>query len=183
MGDLSGLVVDRDEQLLGNATATFSPCRTYRYALTRRWSDGPLAVFVMLNPSTADAFTLDPTVRRCIGFATSWSAGGVLVLNLFALRATDPKALYSHEDPAGPDNDVVIAERLTDADEPVRPVIAAWGVHGALHGRAVRVSSLLRDLGVQPQCLGLTKEGHPRHPLYMPADSAVVDLPRGDTDG
>jgi len=174
------LIVDRDEPLLVDATATFSPCRTYRYALTRRWSDRPLAVFVMLNPSTADAFTLDPTVRRCIGFAHSWTAGGILVLNLFALRATDPKALSGHADPVGPDNDAVIATHIA-GDEAVGPVVAAWGVHGNLRGRDQRVAGMIRARGVRPLCLGLTKDGHPRHPLYVPGDTAAVDLPGDGT--
>lgn len=173
------LVIDREASLVDDAaTATFSACRTYRYALTRQWNDRPLAVFVMLNPSTADAFTEDATIRRCVGFARSWTAGGILVLNLFALRATDPKLLYGHADPVGPDNDDVIATHLA-ADEPVGPVIAAWGVHGVLGGRGERVASLLRARGARPLCLGLTKDGHPRHPLYVPASTAAVDLPEG----
>jgi hypothetical protein len=173
-------IIDRDESLVGaTATATFSPCRTYRYALTRRWNERPLAVFIMLNPSTADAFTLDPTVRRCVGFANSWTAGGILVLNLFGLRATDPKALYHHDDPIGPDNDTVIAEHLA-ADEPVGPVIAAWGVHGALNGRSERVAALIRARGHRPLCLGLTKGGYPRHPLYVSGKTTAIALPAPD---
>jgi hypothetical protein len=185
----NALAVDRASSLIDDgrsATATFSPCRTYRYALTRRWSERPLAVFVMLNPSTADAFTLDPTVRRCISFAVEWAAGGVLVLNLFALRSTDPKALYSHADPVGPDNDVVITEHLPTG-EPAGPVIAAWGAgpdgprpaRRMLRSRAERVAALLRARGARPLCLGLTQAGHPRHPLYIPNGTAAVDLPGG----
>lgn len=98
MSSLDAVVVDLVEPALGEeATATFSPDRTYRYALTRRWrADLPVAAFLMLNPSTADAFVLDPTVRRCIGFARAWNTGGVLVLNLFGLRASNPSALYDH---------------------------------------------------------------------------------------
>lgn len=173
------LLVDRDETLTGvAATATFSPCRTYRYALTRRWSNRPPAVFIMLNPSVADAFVDDPTLRRCIGFARSWTAGGLILLNLFALRSTDPMVLRAHPDPVGPDNDMVVAEQLAEADG--GPVIAAWGVHGALHGRGKRVAALIRARGARPLCLGLTKDGHPRHPLYVPNDTATIDLSGGD---
>lgn len=179
-----GLVEDRDTPGLGEeATATFSPCRTYRYALTRRWACWPLAAFVMLNPSTADAFVLDPTVRRCVNFAHRWGAGGVLILNLFALRSTDPKALYSHPDPVGPVNDAVIAERLSsDKCGPPVAVVAAWGVHGVLNGRAGQVATLLRAWGVEPVCLGVTKGGHPRHPLYVRGDTAAIPLPTTGTE-
>lgn len=157
------------------ATATFSRCRTYRYLLTRRWTaEQPAAAFVMLNPSTADAFAEDPTIRRCISFARSWGAGGVLVLNLFALRATDPRALRHHPDPVGPDNDLVIAAALS-ADR-LGPVVCAWGIYGLLNGRAERITALVRDLlGVPPLCLGATKDGHPRHPLYVRGDTAASE--------
>lgn len=174
---LSYLDTQRHSSLLSGvgATATFSQGHTYRYALTRRWDlTRPLAVFVMLNPSTADAFADDPTIRRCISFARSWTAGGLLVLNLFGLRATDPQVLRRHPDPVGPDNDLVIAERLAD-NEPVGPVICAWGTRGTLNGRADQVLRLLRGYGVRPLCLGTTKDGHPRHPLYVRGDTATVE--------
>lgn len=171
------LVIDRHAATLDEqATATFSPCRTYRYALTRRWHpDWPLAAFVMCNPSTADAFRVDPTVQRCIGRARAWGAGGLLVLNIFALRSTDPKALYDHADPVGPDNDRVIAEHLSLAADPLGPVVVAWGTHGALHDRGHRVDALLRARGVRPVCLGTTRQGFPRHPLYVPASTQTCD--------
>jgi hypothetical protein len=176
----AALLVDHDDRAITGtgeeATATFSACRTYRYALTRRWAaDKPWAVFVMLNPSTADAFTVDPTVRRCIGFARSWGAGGLMVVNAFALRSTDPIALYRHPDPIGPANDTVIAEALTG--DHVGWVVTAWGAHGVLHGRAEQVDRILRSHSVRPLCLGLTKEGHPRHPLYARGDTATIDYP------
>ncbi|WP_047890963.1 DUF1643 domain-containing protein, partial [Micromonospora sp. RV43] len=160
------LVTDQHAATLDEqATATFSPCRTYRYALTRRWHpDRPLTVFVMCNPSTADAFRVDPTVARCIARARTWGTGGLLVLNLFALRSTDPKALYGHPDPVGPDNDRVIAEHFTLAADPLGLVVAAWGTHGALHDRSRHVDALLRARGVRPLCLGVTRAGFPRHP-------------------
>lgn len=171
----TGLVVDRRDALLGESTATFSPCRIYRYALTRRWSDRPVAVFVMLNPSTADAMVDDPTIRRCLSFAWSWTAGGLLVLNLFGLRATDPRELRGHPDPAGPHNDAVIADWLS-RDEPVGPVVCAWGAHPGTAERAGRVLGLLASRGIRPLCLGTTKDGHPRHPLYVRGDTAAVDF-------
>jgi hypothetical protein len=167
----AGLLVDRD--ILGAATATFSPCRTYRYALTRRWSARPLAVFVMLNPSTADALVDDPTIRRCAGFARRWTCGGIGVVNLYGLRATDPRELRDHPDPVGPDNDLVIASLLSD-DQPAGPVVCAWGAHPGTAERAQQVMELLRNRRISPLCLGTTKGGQPRHPLYVRGDTAGV---------
>jgi hypothetical protein len=168
------LVIDRMESLLGEAgTAMFSPCRTYRYALTRRWdSDRPAAVFVMLNPSTADAFTVDSTVRRCIGFAQRWGMGGLVVLNAFALRSTDPHTLYAHPDPVGPANDAVIAEYASRHGDGW--AIVAWGQHGTYRGRDKQVTGILSDADAQTVCLGVTKDGHPRHPLYVRGDTEPV---------
>lgn len=170
---MSLTVLDRAVDLATEATAEFSPCRSYRYALTRTWDDRrlPLA-FVMLNPSIADAFTVDPTIRRCLGFARQWGAGGLLVLNVYGLRATDPKALRGHPDPIGPANDVTIAARLA---QPVARVIGAWGSH-ADPDRAHYVIDLIREAGHRPVCLGRTKSGAPRHPLYLRADSQSSPL-------
>jgi hypothetical protein len=167
----AGLLVDRD--ILGAATATFSPCRTYRYALTRRWSARPLPVFVMLNPSTADALVDDPTIRRCAGFAKSWTCGGFAVVNLFGLRATDPRQMRGHPDPVGPDNDLVIASLLS-GDHPAGPVVCAWGAHPGTTERARQVMELLRNRRISPLCLGTTKGGQPRHPLYVSGNTPVV---------
>lgn len=177
------LVFDEAQPTLDeHATATFSLCRTYRYALTRRWDpELPTVVWLMLNPSTADAFTLDPTVRRCIGFSRAWKAGGILVLNLFALRSTNPRALLNHTDPVGPDNDEVITGHLqaVAGEGQHSRVIAAWGVHGHLHGRDKAVAGLVEKAGVRLECLALTKDRHPRHPLYVPADKTPVNYRPG----
>lgn len=144
-------------------TAIISECGTYRYTLSRCWDPPkPSCAFVMLNPSTADATQDDPTIRRCIGFAKAWGYGGVDVLNLFALRATDPSALRSHPDPIGPDNDEYLRSLRG------RFVVAAWGVHGALNGRGEAVRKMLGD---RLAVLGLTKDGHPRHPLFVRGDT------------
>jgi hypothetical protein len=182
MTPILDLVVDRHAETLDeDATATFSPDRTYRYALTRRWDTSrPMTAWVMLNPSTADAFVVDPTVRRCVAFARSWGAGGVLVLNLFALRSTDPQALLSHPDPVGPVNDLVIAHHFSIAHEHVGPVFAAWGAHRVAAGRAELVTQLLKARCVRMLALGVTRHGHPRHPLYLPASATAVDYPLAD---
>lgn len=150
--------------------ARFSPCRAYRYTLDRRW--GPTerrAVFVMLNPSTADETIEDPTVRRCIGFARAWGYDALTVLNIFALRSTDPAALYSHPDPVGPENNVAL---VAGCDRPdVGIVIAAWGKHGAHMGRGQTVLDMLHSEGIRPKYLRLNADGSPGHPLYIPADA------------
>lgn len=157
-------VFDVVESRWGVGSATFSADRKYRYRLSRIFAERPGRVcFLMLNPSTADAAITDPTVERCLRFARSWGAGAVEVVNLFGLRSTDPQALYQHPDPVGPDNDDAIAAAATCATT----VVAAWGVHGALHGRGDEVAAALREAGVRLMALGETKDGHPRHPLYL----------------
>ena len=144
--------------------AQFSPCRTWRYTLTRQWADGGTVCFVGLNPSTADEATLDPTCRRCVGFAKAWGFGTYVMTNIFAYRSTDLKALLAADDPVGPENDVAIRRVAFDAGL----VVAAWGVHGALNERGAQVTKMLQEIGVAVFCLGTTKAGHPKHPLYLP---------------
>jgi hypothetical protein len=144
--------------------ATFDRTRRYRYRLWRTWDrSGPRLLFIMLNPSTADAEKLDPTVRRCVGFAERWGYGSLEVANLFALRSTDAGALYQVDDPVGPEND----RHIEDAVRMSACVIAAWGHHGRLRGRDEQVQELVTrhaDLS----CLRRTKHGFPGHPLYLP---------------
>lgn len=149
-------------------SADLSPCGTYRYTLERWWDrEKPAAVFVMLNPSTADAEQDDATIRRCVGFAQRWELGGLVVVNLFALRSTDPAALLTHADPVGPGNDAAIVAAA--ARSPV--IVAAWGAHKSIRGnRDAYVRELVeRDGTRQLVCLGKTKDGHPRHPVRLPA--------------
>lgn len=168
MTDPAELVIDRDNNLVERRSATFDATRTYRYALERRWSEASPAVFVMLNPSTADANADDPTIRRCTAFAKREGCGGLIVVNLFALRATDPQELYSHPDPVGPQNDGILYEATHQGS----PLIAAWGAHGTLHDRAETVARLLEFNDVM--CLGTTKNGHPRHPLYVHGNTPLT---------
>lgn len=147
--------------------ATFSRCGRYRYTLRRAWGDGPLVAFVGLNPSTADATVDDPTIRRCVGFAQAWGYGALVMLNLFALRSTDPDALLAAEDPVGVGNDEVLAAVCEQASL----VVEAWGAHRIAPERAHAVKDLL---GPNTAVLGRTKDGHPRHPLYMRADVRPV---------
>ncbi|MEU0078635.1 DUF1643 domain-containing protein [Micromonospora tulbaghiae] len=178
---LDHLVTDRDGDLLHTASATFSPCRTWRYSLTRRWQPNTETIcFLMLNPSVADAFKADRTVARCIDFARRWGFGGLLVLNCFGLRSTDPKGLLTHPNPVGPDNDAVIGERLARLSG---PVVAAWGVHATYQDRAAQVAELVSTVGRRLMCLGVTKDGHPRHPLYVPGVTELAEWPGGARRG
>lgn len=147
----------------------------YRYSLRRSWGEGAYQVLVMLNPSTADATTDDPTIRRCIGFAQRDGFGGLIVLNLFALRATDPHELQWHADPIGPRNDAILEQVLLTQRLLGQPVLAAWGASGpsGLAKRVADVKALVPD--VHWQHLGLTKTGQPRHPLYLRADTERQD--------
>jgi hypothetical protein len=160
-----GTVLDTADGTWGAATASFNTERTHRFRLSRRWGDRhPRVNFVMLNPSTADAFVLDPTVRRCVGYAQRWGMGSIEVTNLFALRSTDPHGLYLAADPVGSGNDDAILAAATVADL----VIVAWGNHGKLNDRTTVVREMLTAAGVELHHLGLTKLAEPAHPLYLP---------------
>jgi hypothetical protein len=157
--------------------AVISACGRYRYVLTRRLGAGRrAAAFVMLNPSTAYAARDDPTIRRCLGFARQWACGRLVVLNLFAWRTADPADLKRAADPVGPENRVWFNRILGRLSETV--VICAWGVHGGHHDQDRVVYGWLRRVGVAPFALGVTKAGHPRHPLYVPYSAELVPFPR-----
>ena len=153
--------------------ATFSPCRRYRYTLNREWREGEgTCTFVMLNPSTATEQILDPTVRRCVGYAQDWGYKRLQVLNIFAFRATDPKELYLVADPVGPENDDAIVIGAGGSDL----VVCAWGNHGKLNGRGREVLGLLSEYA-EPMVLAMTKANHPNHPLYLKASLRPVPFP------
>lgn len=155
--------------------AVLSDCGRYRYELARELGEGVLAdragtcLFVMLNPSTADASEDDPTIRRCIGFAERWGFERLTVGNLFALRSTDPKELLGADDPVGPDNDQHLGELMAEADL----IIAAWGAstRQVTAHREAQFIKACRLFGFSLSCLGLTKERLPRHPLYLKGDA------------
>lgn len=163
--------------------AGFSACGGYRYSLHRRWAPGPASAhpgagitlphggrvcFCLLNPSTADAKVLDPTLKRCLGFAQRWGAGHMEVVNAFALRSTKPAALRTHPDPVGPGNDRAIVRAARRADL----VVIGWGAHASLHGRHRRVLDLLGPI-CTPACWTRTNAGMPGHPLYLRSDRAL----------
>lgn len=146
------------------STATYSDCEKYRYALTRIWDDqGRRALFVMLNPSTATEVQNDPTVERCERRARALGFGAFRVCNIFAYRATNPSDMRAQSDPNGPENNTSIADAATWADQ----IICAWGTHGEHMDRGAAVEHLLRDQPKPLYHLGLSKAGHPKHPLYI----------------
>lgn len=154
--------------------AVLSKCGQYRYSLKRSWMLGSGAVmFVMLNPSTADANLDDPTIRRCIGFAKDWGYQRLIVTNLFALRSTDRRGLLSAVDPVGDENDQYILDMASQADR----IVLAWGSlewvpkshRTDFEMQAIGTAELLEFTPETLHCLGTTKDGSPRHPLYVPA--------------
>lgn len=149
----------------------------YRYTLSRVWDETlPMAVFVMLNPSKADAQLDDPTIRKCIGFARALGYGGIIVVNLFALRATDPKELRKHPFPVGPRNAAAIDE-VVRKHGPTGIVICAWGSNVAAKTRAPLVLARLRAMGVQLCALRISKKSQcPEHPLYLPYELKPVAM-------
>lgn len=160
-------------------TATLSPCGTYRYRLTR--GEGNLMPVVMLNPSTADSDMDDPTIRRLLGFAargipldgiSGKMAGpydGIDVVNLYALRSPNPKALLGVDDPYGPDNARHHAEFARAYGG---MIIVAWGANArpAAVARFEQATGPFTE-GLILSCFGTTKDGHPKHPLYLPGNS------------
>ncbi|MCW8102693.1 DUF6248 family natural product biosynthesis protein [Streptomyces tauricus] len=159
-------------------SAVLSDCGHYRYRLERgglpplnengRESDPDrTATFVMLNPSTATADTDDPTVRRCIDYARRWGCGRLLVVNLYAWRATKPAALWAAEDPVAPENDDYLAAAASAAAQRSEPLVAAWGANATPE----RAAAVLRLPGMDRlTALAFTKERQPRHPLYLAAE-------------
>lgn len=157
--------------------AILSDCGNYRYLLWRIWNDGlPVVVWVMLNPSTADADKDDPTIRRCVSFAKLWGAGGIIVVNLFGFRATDPRQLPGGAIAVAPADEpdknwsIIVAAcqgHIPDGSYPVLARVAAWGAHGRALSQGRAVTRQLAALGLPLECLGTTLSGSPRHPLYV----------------
>jgi hypothetical protein len=148
--------------------ASFSADRRHRFLLRRRWSPDRTLLFVMLNPSIADERRLDPTVRKCMGFARQWGFGALLVGNLYSLISPYPEDLRKATDLVHLETDKTLVEMAREAEF----VIAAWGTQPFLATRAHNVTKLLsreRDL----YCLGRTNDGWPRHPLYRSYEADV----------
>jgi hypothetical protein len=146
------------------------PEKVYRYTLWREWQQlgqrqNQFVMFVGLNPSIADEKRDDPTVRRCIEFAKSWGYGALCMTNLFAFRATDPKVMRQQKNPVGNDN----LFHLIECGSQAEIVIAAWGMAGIFWSQNTYVQNVFVENRIRLFHLGLTKHGHPRHPLYLKA--------------
>lgn len=161
--------------------AVISPCGRYRYSLTRGWDPARAPVlFVMLNPSTADATKDDPTIRRCVGFARRWGAGGIEVCNLYPWRETNPRGLPRGVEVFGDPGHQANADAIRAAVARAGIVVAAWGAYpGPWPSQPNVIAALLRECRAYTQALGLTKDGAPRHPLYVRADAALIPFERG----
>ena len=159
--------------MIRTSSAVFSTDRKYRYELSRDWwGYGKDAVlFIGLNPSTADEKNDDPTIRRCMGFAKRWGFEGMFMANLFAYRATNPKDMMACPKPIGRYNDRSIKSMANKS----KLIVCAWGVLGNHLNRDKDVIALLSDKH-RLMCLGKTKHGNPRHPLYVKADKAIEEL-------
>ena len=160
-------------------SAVISLCGSYRYLLRRPAPKGldfslpcvGTALFVMLNPSTADATVDDPTIRRCKAFAYRWGCNGISVVNLYALRSPSPSVPWTHEDPVGPDNDLWLRTAAREHET----VVFAWGAN-AKPARVREVYEIFQGTPHrQIRCLGTTKDGSPRHPLYVKGDQPLIE--------
>jgi len=153
--------------------ATFSRCQRYRYQLERCWGEHPsrnsTVVFIGLNPSTADAKNDDPTLRKCVAFARGWGFKRLVMVNLFAWRATDPENLLQTNHPIGKQNDKHIDAAVAES----ALIIACWGEYGAYLNRAQEVHARYSQ---RLHCLQTNKSGEPTHPLYLPATLTPVKL-------
>ncbi len=160
-----------------NKAAILSADGRYRYQLTREWdADLPTVGFIMLNPSTADASIDDPTIRKCVKFAQRWGYGRLIVGNLYAYRATDPKDLFAaylptpEGDIIGPCNDDWIRRTVRASDR----IVCAWGTKSPLDRRAPFVRNTLLHGHPEVRALRITVDGHPGHPLYLRDDAQCV---------
>jgi len=149
--------------------AKFSACRKYRYALWRTWDESkPYAMIIGLNPSIADENKNDPTITRCINFATSWGYGAVCVTNLFAYCATVPSDMKASNDPIGTENDAWLYKLAREA----AIIVAAWGNDGSYLNRSGEILGALLNL----HCIKMNESGEPAHPLYLKADLKPVTM-------
>jgi len=150
-----------------NKGAIISTCNKYRYQLWRIWNEEkPLVLFICLNPSTGDANTDDPTLRRLMGFAYQIGCGGFYLGNLFAWRSPYPADLRYGRDPVGPEND----KYLKVMANKVQTIVFAWGNDGDLHERCKQVQGMFPTA----MCFGVTKAGQPRHPLYLHQNTELI---------
>ncbi len=149
--------------------ANFSPCRKYRYTLTRTWDKNKgIVAFVGLNPSTADENRDDHTITHCINYAKQWGYGGLVMINLFAFKATAPANMKIADDPIGQKNDYWLLKIAKEVDL----IIACWGNPGTFLNRGKDVYNLLKNHNMK--CLKINETGEPHHPLYLPENSKPI---------
>jgi hypothetical protein len=175
MGEMSNIATEfadlttTDIVLNGAASAMFSMDRRYRYVLRRRlWRpaakhESLRLVCVLLNPSIASATASDPTLRKCMGFASRWGYNELCIVNLFAFVATEPNALFAAADPIGPLNQHVLRVEIGCA----HAVLLGWGSHRAVRLAAPSIATVIES-HPKASCLGVNKDGSPKHPLYVP---------------
>ena len=155
---------------LDDRGAELSPDGIYRYTLTREWEDGKCVAWLMFNPSTADSKQDDATIRKCVGFSKRWGYGRMVVVNLYALRSTDPRAIERAGASAiGPLNNYWIKEAIGES----REIVCAWGCAQHISSINARINAVIAtileaNVNMQLTCLGYRKDGHPRHPLMLP---------------
>lgn len=157
-------------------SAEFSLCRIHRFSLSRVWDDSlPSFIVIGLNPSTADETEDDPTIRRCISFAKREGCGSLIMLNLFSYRATDPRELAKYDTTAltNDEHNTALVQKIIDREvkDNGAILVCAWGVGGGLHNAGLYLGITLKSHSLM--CLGHTKDGHPRHPLYIKADQPL----------
>lgn len=150
--------------------AIFSDDRMYRYILTRTWdTTKPYIIFVGLNPSTADETEDDNTIKKLVRYSKRWGYGGIIMTNIFAFRATQPKDMKKAEDPIGPDNDRYLCNIISSGQ--ATTVVAMWGNHGVYKQRGERVKQLLNEMEfkgyINLKCFEISKQGQPKHPLFL----------------
>lgn len=151
--------------------AIYSDCEKYRFQLSIIWDrTKPSINFLMLNPSTATEKENDPTVEGCEQRARAWRFGGLVVTNIFAIRATDPREMLSHPEPVGPGNDYFIIESARECAQ----TVAAWGNHGSHKSRSTAVLEMLRTYEIKTWALAVNKTGEPKHPLYVARNVPAV---------
>jgi hypothetical protein len=154
--------------------AIFSECRRYRYIWRHTWDVSlPALVVIGLNASIADEQRKDPTVTRCVNFASAWGLGSLWMLNLFAFRATDPNAMKAEARPIGEENNQTLIDVCGNVHHlDGGRILAAWGNHGTHLNRSRDVTQLLcQNARVPLWALRVTKANQPQHPLYLPADT------------
>ncbi|RWA55330.1 hypothetical protein AU476_07420 [Cupriavidus sp. UYMSc13B] len=155
-------------------TAIISDCGTFRYHLARRWGAGRPMMFIMLNPSTADADIDDPTIRKCIGFAERNGCEAIEVVNLFAYRATDPRELARAGYLAGPLNLEYVTRTANRTQDAAGIIVCAWGANARGLYQALDIRARLTTIGHELHALKLLADGTPAHPLMLPYSSKLA---------